>query len=131
MTDLGTDISTPIDPDSGLPGLDPFFGTVSGRDQLVQALVRRIVTPVGGLIDDGSYGYDVRAHLNDAAPRPSQIAAQVRAQWLADERVLDARADVTFADGVLTVRGTVLDDEGPFALVLAIDALTVTLLEPS
>lgn len=128
MTDLGTDISTPIG-EGGSQDLDPFFSMVDGRELLAQDLLARITTPTGGLLDDGSYGYDVRAHLNDSAPDGAQIAAAVRAQWLSDERVVDARVTVTFADDALTIRGVVVDGDGPFRLVVAIDALTVTMLE--
>jgi hypothetical protein len=126
--DLGLDISTPIDPDTGLPDLDPFFGLIDGIEQLAQALFARIVTPTGALIDDLSYGHDVRENLNDSSPSPARIAAAVRSQWLADERVLDAQVGVTFADETLRIEGFVESSAGPFRLVIAIGALTSEML---
>ncbi|MEK0431080.1 MAG: hypothetical protein RL139_884, partial [Gemmatimonadota bacterium] len=112
--DLGLDISTPIDPDTGLPDLDPFFGLVDGIEQLAQALHARIVTPTGALLDDLSFGHDVRENLNDSDPSAARIAAAVRSQWLADERVLDAQVGVTFADETLRIEGFVESSAGPF-----------------
>lgn len=126
--DLGTDISTPVDPATGLPDLDPFFGLVDGIEGLAQALFARIVTPTGGLIDDLSYGHDVRENLNDSAPSPSRIAAAVTSQWLADERVLGAEVSVTFEGEALTISGLVESSEGPFRLVIAVGDVTPALL---
>lgn len=120
---LGIDISTP-----GAMDLDPYFALASEGEQLVQALARRIVTPTGALRDDPSYGYDVRAHLNDAAPQPRLVAAAVRAQWLADERVEDCDVRVTFADDTLTIQGAALTSAGTFRFVLAVSAVTIDLL---
>lgn len=126
--DLGFDISTPLDPDTGLPDLDPFFGLVDGIEQLAQALHARIVTPTGALLDDLSYGHDVRENINDSSPSPARIAAAVRSQWLADERVLDAQVGVTFEGETLRIEGFVESSAGPFRLVIAIGALTSALL---
>ena len=70
----------------------------------------------------------VRENLNDASPSTSRIAAAVRSQWLADERVLDAQVAVTFADESLRIEGFVESSAGPFRLVIAIGALTSALL---
>lgn len=126
--DLGLDISTPLDPATGLPDLDPFFGLIDGIEQLAQALFARIVTPTGALLDDLSYGHDVRENLNDSSPSTTRIAAAVRSQWLADERVLDAQVAVAFADETLRIEGFVESGAGPFRLVIAIGALTSALL---
>lgn len=126
--DLGFDISTPLDPDTGLPDLDPFFGLVDGIEQLAQALFARIVTPTGALVDDPTFGYDVRENLNDASPSPARIAAAVRSQWLADERVLDAQVGVTFEGETLRIEGFVESSAGPFRLVIAVGSVTSALL---
>jgi hypothetical protein len=126
--DLGLDISTPLDPATGLPDLDPFFGLVDGIEQLAQALHARIVTPTGALIDDLSFGHDVRESLNDSDPSPARIAAAVQSQWLADERVLGAQVGVTFEGETLTIEGFVESGAGPFRLVIAIGAVTSALL---
>jgi hypothetical protein len=126
--DLGLDISTPLDPATGLPDLDPFFGLIDGIEQLAQALHARIVTPTGALIDDLSYGHDVRESLNDSDPSPARIAAAVRSQWLDDERVRDAQVAVTFEGETLTITGFVESGAGPFRLVVAVGSVTSSLL---
>ena len=55
------DINTPIDSATGLPDLDPYFRVVTGRTAVAQALLRRLVTPRGGLLGEPLYGLDVRA----------------------------------------------------------------------
>ena len=123
MSDLGLDISTPEAMD-----LDPYFALVTGWEQLAQALARRITTPTGGLRDDAAYGFDVRAFLNELAPSVRVVAAAVREQWLADERVEDCDVSVTFDGETLSVTGAVLTSSGTFRLVLAVSAVTVALL---
>ena len=71
-TELGTDISTP----DGLD-LDPQFTLVSGIEAL-GSTSREHHHPTGALIDDDSWGFDVRAWLNDTAPSAS-LAAGARA----------------------------------------------------
>jgi hypothetical protein len=126
--DLGTDISTPIDPTTGLLDLDPFFALTDSIEGLAQALFARVVTPTGALIDDLSYGHDVRENLNDSSPSTTRIAAAVRSQWLADERVLDAQVEVTFEGETLTITGLVESGEGPFRLVIGVGSVTSALL---
>ena len=57
-----------------------------------------------------------------------RIAAAVRSQWLADERVLDAQVAVTFADETLRIEGFVESSAGPFRLVIAVGSVTSALL---
>jgi hypothetical protein len=56
-TDFGSDIST-------VPTLDPSFATLTGPHVLSQALLRRFTTPLGSLVDDPTYGLDIREYLN-------------------------------------------------------------------
>lgn len=119
-TDLGTDISTPDALD-----LDPQLSLVSGFEQLGQHLARAITTPTGGLIDDDAWGIDVRDWLNDVPPSTATAAARVRSQWLADPRVEDCDVIATFEGATLSITGSVETAEGPFALVLAVSAVTV------
>lgn len=123
MTDFGLDISTP-----GALDLDPHFALVSGWGQLAQALARRILTPTGGLRDDPAYGFDVRAYLNDTPPPARVVAAEVRAQWLADERVEDCDVSVAYEGGALSVVGVVLTSEGTLRLVLSVSSVSLSIL---
>ena len=125
MTDLGTDIATP----GGLD-LDPGFGLVDGYRALGEALARRIVTRRGSLIDDPQYGTDVRARMNDNldARGLAELSVAIVNEWQKDERVFLARVACTLAAGVLRIVGTVQAATGTFRLVLAVDAVTVSLL---
>jgi hypothetical protein len=124
--ELGIDIAS-------LGDLDPQLRLIGGRAVLAQDLLHRLETPAGGLFDDDSYGYDLRALLCAAlderdAPR---IAAAVEAQCLLDERVLSVRAAVTLyrAESRLRVAVAVETAEGPFAFVVGVTDVTLELLE--
>lgn len=125
--DYGTDIHTPNAMD-----LDPAFSFVAGLQALGEALARRCVTARGSLEGDPSYGYDVRQHLNDDAPDVATIGAAVTEELGKDERVDAVTASVKF-DSVaelLTITATgFASTVGPFRLVIAIDAVTVALLD--
>lgn len=132
MTDLGTDIATPVQAE-GIPDLDPMFGLAAGRTALLQALARRLTTRRGLLAwigDDPAYGEDVRDMLGDSGStaRASALAARVERQCLADERVLAAQATATFTDGALAVSVQATDAAGPFRFTLKTDGVTVALL---
>ncbi len=124
-TDFGVDVSCVSD-------IDPAFALVRGRTALAQALARRFITPRGGLHYDGTYGYDLRSHLN-APLEPGDefiIASAVESQCVLDERVRSASAAVIYfaATETLRVQIAIVDDEGPFELVLGVSAVTVEIL---
>ncbi len=125
MTDLGTDIATPDALD-----LDPMFRTVSGARGLAEALLRRLTTPRGTLLDDASYGYDLRSRLNDSLTPYElvQIGVAARAEIERDERVESATATATLTGGRLRVVAQVLTAAGPFRLVLAVGSVTSEVL---
>lgn len=124
--DLGTDLSTPDGAD-----LDPLGGTVSGARAVGQAIARRLVTPRGGLLDDPSYGYDLRQLVGEAL-RPGDLAtvqAEIADQCRADERVDDAAVTVTQSAGAVRVEIILaLEAVGPLRLVLAVSAVTSEIL---
>jgi phage baseplate assembly protein W len=125
--DLGTDLSTPDGMD-----LDPLGGVVSGRRAVGQAIARRLVTPRGGLLDDESYGYDLRQLVGEAL-RPGDLAtveAEIADQCRADERVDDVAVAVTLAaTGALRVELTIATETlGPLRLVLAVSAVSAEIL---
>lgn len=126
MIDYGIDVACVDD-------IDPTFELVSGRKALVQALARRLATPRGGLFYDGTYGYDLRAVLNASVEDFGgvyAIAAAVEAECQKDERVATARASVNFNRETLTVAVAIEGSEGPFDLVLSVDAVNVEVLSP-
>lgn len=127
MTDYGTDIAMTAD----LRGLDPAFGSVTGRRCLAEALVRRLQTPPGRLIDDPDYGYDLIGEINDdlGPADAGRIAVEVTNEVQKDERVVSASTTASFALGVLTVSIEITDGAGPFRLVLAVTAVSATVLQ--
>lgn len=88
----GTDLSCTTALDPGLAEVDP-----SSPSAIVEALIRRYITPRGGLLDDPNYGYDVRAWLNRGATNASlqALAGAMQAEARKDDRVLDVEITIT------------------------------------
>lgn len=111
------------------------MGEVSGIRLLSEALVRRLTTPRGSVIDDPNYGFDLQSLLNDDLNPNSlgPITASIQNECLKDERVYAANAFVALVPntGVLNVVLTITTASGPFKLVLAVSAATVTILQAS
>ena len=64
-----------------------------GADCLTQSSYRRLLTPNGALLDDQSYGFDLRSVLSSGYPTGTDarvIAEQARAEILKDERAASA-----------------------------------------
>lgn len=123
MTDYGLDLSCVDD-------LTPGMVEVTGRIVLAQAIARRLMTPRGYLCDDPTYGYDVTQRVNDdmSARDLAMLYANVRNECLKDERVMDAAVTGTLSSGVLLLTITLTDGDGPFALVLGVTNVDVTIL---
>lgn len=87
----GTDLSCVTDVDAALAEVDP-----QSPRAVAEAIIRRFITPRGGLIDDDDYGQDVRGHLNRGMTyrdlRALSGALQSEAQK--DDRVLAAEVDL-------------------------------------
>ena len=114
-------------------GLDPTGMMVSGRRCLIEALARRLVTPPGRLLDDPDYGFDLMGEINDdlTPAEINEIAGSIDTEFLKDERVIASSTTSTFnyTTGVLLLNTTLTDGVGPFSLVLAASAVTVTILD--
>lgn len=123
MADLGRDISA-------WPDLDTSFAMVEGRTAYAQAIARRCVTRKGSLPFHPSYGFDVRAFLNEAISTTDlhRIKAGVEDQAAQDERTVDAQATVTFTAGALRLDLLLDTGDGPFPLTLTVDQVSTTLL---
>jgi hypothetical protein len=126
-TDFGTDLSC-------WPDLDGSGALVSGYIQLGQALCRRLTCPRGGLLYDPGYGTDIRGYLGEtlaATTTSSLIQSAIEREVTQDERVFAAQAQVTIvpAANMLVAHLTVQTADGPFNYVLAVTALSVTLLK--
>jgi len=133
MADLGTDVATP-DGD-----IDALGTLASGVTLLCQDLVARIETPPGGLYYDPQYGYGLLEHVGEEIHRADaaklwRIEDGVAAECSKDERVRSVEVaveiqqfDATKSRLLVTVTGTSAD--GPFRLVLAVDNVSIEVLE--
>lgn len=125
----GSDLSCVTDCDAAFSELP-----ATGALIIAQAVVRRFLTPRGGLLDDADYGLDLRSYCNRGVTQQDLRTLQSRcvAEALKDERVLSARIDVaTDLASVLSVRVLITPSDpalGPFTFVLAVSDET-TLLE--
>ena len=123
---LGLDVST-------FPDLDPQFRPLSGQRAVAEAVARRWITPLGGLVYDDTYGEDLRARLNAGVegPRLRALEAALTTQALADERVQAAAVTLTplGTAPAVTLRAVALltTSAGPFRLVLTVDQLAANL----
>ena len=121
-TDFGSDLSCTLD-------LDPRCIVVTGRRLLAEAVVRRWITPRGGLIDDPNYGTDVTAYINDdVTPRDIASLKSAMAQEAEkDERVNSCDISIEIPPqgiGVYTITAVIHDNDGPFTLVASIDTIS-------
>lgn len=125
MADFGLDLAASFDLDPGMQEAK------TPRQILAQAIVRRLITPRGFVIDDPLYGYDVRSFLSDDRSQKQLrlMKSQVEQELLKDERILQAIATVTFFQTTLNIVIQITDADGPFPLILNVDAVTVTAIE--
>lgn len=119
------------------PTLD--MAEVSGRTCLVEALVRRLTTFRGTLLDvvipstTANYGTDVSGWLNDDidARGLAMLGSAVDAELRKDERVERVATTATLVANVLMLSIEVVDGDGPFTLVLAVTQVTIQILSSS
>lgn len=131
---LGTGIRTIFGPNG--PDMDPFGQRVSGKVLVAQAITKRLITKRGSLSWAPNVGYDVRALLNDSFSIATDaqlraIAGYIRTEALADDRVSNAKVDLTFnaSTRVMTINlFLTLSNETTFRFVVSANALTVDLL---
>ena len=103
----------------------------SGFLCVAEAVLRRWSTSRGELIDDPNYGTNVQNSLqDDLSPRDvAYLGQQLAAEAQKDERVLKAVVTVTLTTaGLLTVVGGIQTAAGPFKMVVAVSAVSTTLL---
>lgn len=127
----GSDLSCASD-------LDVAMTEIAGDDPevVLQAVVRSLQCPTGGLVDDRSYGFDLIAMLNRGVTTDliREIGGRVKAQALTDDRVDSCTVKATpSSDGktlAVEIRG-VLADPGKttFSLILAVTSSEVILSE--
>lgn len=123
--DYGTDWFNTTD-------LDPMMTTVKGRTVPIQRLVRRLFTPRGSCPDAPNDGIDVRDFLNTPTLTTDQMQGIIRGELQKDAAVLTVTPTVTLS-GSLPERTMKIEidgelSDGPFALVVSVNNLTVELL---
>lgn len=123
MTDFGTDLSCVDD-------LDPYMLEVSGIDVVSQAILRRLTTTRGMLIDDPDYGLNVRDYLSATmdAKELTIMQSQLEAELLKDERILSVESTASMVLRTATIKLLVEVGEGPFSLTLAISDVSAAIL---
>jgi phage baseplate assembly protein W len=129
-TAAATDFGTDVDCRTGVPLR---WGLVSGRANVVNAIARRFVTATGALPDDPAYGLDLRSYLNAGltAAKLSQLRSSVVAQCELEPRIQSCDTvvfDFSFQASTLVITIGLTDAAGPFTLVLAVNDLTVAIL---
>ena len=124
-TDYGVDVACSTD-------IDVYFTLASGVKAVSDAIARRLQTPRGGLIDDSSYGYDLRQLVNTPLTNTFEFEArtEIEAQCLLDERVDAVEVTITQeAETLEVVLFLTLVQNEEFSLVLSVDQVSVTVLE--
>jgi len=117
-----------------LDDFSPTMPEVTGRTVPIQRLVRRLYTPRGSCPDCPNDGIDVRDFLNTgSALTDTQIAGIIAGELRKDVACLDVTVVATFS-GPTPKRTLTIDivgelADGPFALVIGVDQLTVELLK--
>lgn len=96
----GRDLDCIYDVTPDLQEVDPFSETAVG-----QALIRRLITPRGGLIDDPDYGFDLRGLCNRGltVAQLQQLQSQVQNECTKDDRVSSVIATLAYSSAARTI----------------------------
>jgi hypothetical protein len=120
----GTDLWCMLDLSPTMADVDP----MNAEQAIGQALIRRLITPRGSLLDDGNYGLDLRGMCNRGitSRELASLSDQIRNECRKDDRTQDVTPTVTwsFSTSVLTVslKVTPVDQAvGNFSLTFAVD----------
>jgi phage baseplate assembly protein W len=122
MTDFGTDLTA-------LPELR--FRLEEGLANLGEALVRRLITPRGGLFYDPTYGWDLRRYINEVLDEATEYEMKVlvEQELEKDPRVYRATVE-SVAKDLRRIHLDVLVETaaGPFRLTLTVSDVSVEVL---
>ncbi len=123
----GTDISCTLDIDERMAEVDP-----QSTRAIAEALVRRLDTPRGALIDDADYGFALKSYANRGVTRAEllSLADRVRLEVTKDDRVSTATVTVTSSGTSLSVSIRVTPEDpslDTFAAVLSVTSAAVVL----
>jgi len=132
---LGVDIGSTVG-GGAVIDLDPYMGSVSGAMCVAQSTARKLTSPRGSIWYAPGVGRDIRGMLNDKIDkRTLRVAsAAIVSEVRTDDRIDPDTVDVVLTfDGVaktLTVAVSAKTVDGAsFSFVLAVSAVTVSLLE--
>lgn len=107
-------------------------GKISGINNLVKKIVRRLKCPNGALYWDTAYGLDLRQYLNASVTtqKIQEIRQAVKTQCELDERVQTASVTVSnTANNQLFITIEITTQSGPnFVFILSVTQLTIDLL---
>jgi hypothetical protein len=112
---------------SGVLDIDWALSTVDGELALAQAILRRLTTPLGGLEEDPTYGFDIR-DLVGSTLSASVIEQRVREQCLAEQEVDRCAVRVTQSTDSILIEIRLRTVNGTASLTLDQSALTLDAL---
>ncbi len=134
-TDYGTDLATPPGPGGALDITPDFTFETDPHRLLAEAVARGLDTIPGSLWWAPEEGVGVRTWLNErfTPARVAQLQRAVVVQCLRDERILSARAGVTFSAAASALAIAVEGDaaDGPFAFVFDVSQAAVRIVSVS
>ena len=126
MADFGSDVSV-------FPDLDPAFAPLTGQRVVSEAIAKRLTTPRGSLAYAPDYGTDVRSYLNDAVTQAklNLWKREIQRECEKDERILSAAAALSYDSPTTTLKISLslTGADGPFALVLVVTAVSLSILD--
>ncbi len=126
-TDYGIDVWCDAD-------LDPLLRNVTGERLMAQAMLHRLQTRPGMLLDDPTYGFGLSDLLSEetSPAELASISARMENELEKDERVLsvDVKGTAIEEAGAFTYEFDITGHgaAGPFALTIGVDGVTVELL---
>lgn len=127
MADFGLDWTCELD-------LDPYGRTSTGLEVVREAAARRLTSPLGSLLGDPLYGFDVGSMLSKSGDQTTLVASlmvPIRQQLLRDERIETVRMDSGTYDAAsktLRLAITATTAAGPFALIFLLSPAGIQLL---
>jgi hypothetical protein len=119
----GVDLSCVTDLTPSLAEVDPNTVRAIG-----EALIRRLTSPRGSVVDDQAYGYDLRALCNRGVTVEAlaRVASLARAECMKDDRLIEARVTLTYAQAgqslSVVVYATPHPPSGTFSLTFFVTA---------
>lgn len=123
MATEGTDFSGSTDLDSALREAP------TARHALVDAIVRRLTTRNGALVDFPAYGFDLRTLIGSTVSETA-VKQKIIAQCLDEEECEGATVTISKTVDTVTIVVSIEDGDGPFDLTLDVSALEVSAVFP-